>query len=122
MRETYPETAPFELVEDAILVALFTAPTEPLPEPHVHARRHRYSRTTQGYDAHVRKKDQEDLESMRTTSLINEDTRQVRARELAAGASSSILDTRERRTNDGVQIVVGTTEGDPTSNIFLSKN
>ena len=45
MRGPEHETAPIELIEDTVLVSLFTAPTTQ-PKPHKHAKRHHSSRTT----------------------------------------------------------------------------
>ena len=61
MRGPEPETTPIELVEDTVLVALFTAGTTP-PEPHERAMRHHSSHTTDGEDARVGKKERTDLE------------------------------------------------------------
>ena len=91
MRGHECETEPIELAEDTVLDALFTTLNALPPETREHAKRHCSSRTTKGEDAHSRKKERTDLEAARRALLINEETRQMTARELAAGASSSRL-------------------------------
>lgn len=44
----------------------------------------------------------------------------MRARQVLTGASSSRLKTSERSTTDGEEIVVGTTEGGPTTHVVVS--
>lgn len=73
------ETAPVEIEEDTVFVALLTTPTTPLPEPPERAKRHHSSRTTEGEDARARKKEQTNLEAARRASVIDEETRQMRA-------------------------------------------
>ena len=51
------------------------------------------------------------MEATRRASLLDEEARQMGARELAAGASRSIVVVVERRTTEGANIVVQTTEG-----------
>lgn len=51
MRGSEPETAPSELAEDTMLVALFTAPAKPPPEPHGRAKMHHSRCTIEGEDA-----------------------------------------------------------------------
>ena len=46
--------------------------------------------------------------------MVDEETRQMKARELAAGTSSSRVEVVERRTTEGADTAVGTTEGVPT--------
>ena len=65
----------------------------------------------------MRKKEKTDLESVRRALLIYEETCQMRARELAAGASSSRLATIERSSNEGAEIDVCTIEGFPTAEV-----
>lgn len=92
------------------------SPTSP-PEPRECAKRHRSSRTADGEDGRARKKERTDLVTARKASLIDEETYQMRARELVTGASSSILETVERETTKGAEIDVATTEGVPTTEI-----
>ena len=65
----------------------------------------------------MRKKEQTDLESVRRALLIDEETCQMRAQELAAGASSSRLSTIERSTNEGAEIDVCTIDGFPIAEV-----
>lgn len=51
IKRTEPETAHFELAEDTMLVALFTAPAKPPPEPHGRAKMHHSRCTIEGEDA-----------------------------------------------------------------------
>ena len=81
------KTALVDLVEDTILVSLLSTATTP-PEPRKCAKRPRSSRTIDGYYPRVRKKERTDIEAVRRDSLLCEETFQMRARELAAGASS----------------------------------
>lgn len=54
--------------------------------------------------------------------MIDEETRQITARELAAGVYSSLLEAIERSIVDGAQIYVGTIEGVPTTEVQVSRN
>ena len=122
MKWTEPESVTFEQAEDTILGALFTAPTEPPPDPCGRSKRHQSRRTSEREDAHARKKEQTDLEAARRASLIDEETRHMRAQEIFAGESSSIPETSERSTTDGAEIALGTTEGGPTTNVAGFEN
>ena len=55
------------------------------------------------------------MEAARRTSLLDEDTRQMKAPELAARASSSRFEDIEGSTTEDEDIVLGTTDGDPTT-------
>ena len=55
------------------------------PKPRVRAKIHHSSRTTDREDARARKKEWTELEAVRRASLIDEETRQIRVRELADG-------------------------------------
>ena len=54
---------------------------------------------------------------MRRASLIDEQTRQMRARELSVGASRSRAEVVERSTTKGVDTAVGNTEGVSTEGV-----
>ncbi|XP_027768212.1 uncharacterized protein LOC114074437 [Solanum pennellii] len=97
MRVPEHEAAPAELAEDTVLSE--------------HAKRHwsRESEETRSW-----KKDRTDMEVTRRASLLDEESRQIRARELPAGASSSRFEDVERSTIEGAYISVGTTDGGPT--------
>ena len=53
------------------------------------------------------------MEAARRDCLVDEKARQMRARELDAGASSSRLDDVDKRTTEGADIVEDTTDGVP---------
>ena len=116
MRGPDAATEPIEQVEEIGLVALFTGPLHH-SNPRMCAKRDRSSRTTDGEEAHARNKEQMDLEQVRRDSLIDEETHQMRARELAAGASSSRLEAFEGSNTKGEGIDFGTTEGVPTTEV-----
>ena len=106
---TEPESAPIELVEEIMLYPLF----KPFAEPRGRTKRHRSSRTCEaGDDSRVRKRERMDLEAFRRVFLVNKEARKIRAQEMVAGASSSIMVTGEHNTTDGVEIDLGTTEGE----------
>lgn len=92
MRGVEPESAPVELAVDTVLAALFTNPPETQAHQLGHSMRNSSSCTT-----------------VRRPSLIYEEARQVRAREMIAGVSSSIPVTNEMSTTEGVDIEVGST-------------
>lgn len=71
-----------------MLAPLFTTSIAPPPQPRERSKRD-LSITSEGDEARVRKKEGTDLEAARNTSLNDEETRKMRARELAARASSS---------------------------------
>lgn len=72
-----------------MIASLFTAPTAPLPKPRERVKMHHSSRTSKGEDVRARKKERTDLEAARRASLLDEEARHIRARELAFGESSS---------------------------------
>lgn len=100
-----------------MIATLFTAPIAPQPKPRERSKRHRSSRTSEGDEALSRKKERTDLEVARRTSIIDEETRQMRSREFAGGASSSSLEVVERITTEGAENVVGTTEDAETTEV-----
>lgn len=65
----------------------------------------------------MRNKERTDLEATRRPSLIDEETRKMRAQEVGAGASSFRRETSDRITTDGEDIVVGTTKGGPSTDV-----
>ena len=89
MRDLESETAPIETAEDTVLAVLFIARTAPPLELHEHVKRHRSSLTSEGENVRAMKKERTYLEAARRASLLDEKARQMRARELAGGASSS---------------------------------
>ena len=82
------ESSRVESAEDTVLGALFTAPTAPPPEPRELANSHRSSHTSLGEDACARMNKRTYLEAAMRVLLLDEEARQMRDRELAAGASS----------------------------------
>ena len=58
----------------------------------------------------MRKKERKDLKDARRASVMDEEVRQMRARDIAVGPSSSMLLIDEMSTTNGVEIDVGTTE------------
>lgn len=52
--------------------------------------------------------------------LVDEEDLQIRARKMAIGASTSIPLTVEMSTTDCVEIFVGTTEADPSTDVVGS--
>ena len=91
-----------------MLAALFTSPTK----PHVRAKMYESRRIIEGKYARARKNDRTDLEATMRAFFIDEETHQMRDRKLATAASSSRFKVVERSTSDGAVIVMGTTEGD----------
>ena len=106
------EATPAEPAEDTVLAALFTTSTAPLPLPHERAKRHQSRESEEDRD---RKKEHTELEATRRAFLLDEEARQMKARELAARASSSKLDDVERSTTEGADIAEDTTDGVPTT-------
>ena len=116
------EAPSVEPAEDTVLTALFAISEIPPPPPREHAKRHRGRAED---EARARKKEHREMEAARRASLAEEEAHQMRARELAAGASSSrtveiaggtadsVVDAED--TTEGVDIteVVGSGEPDP---------
>ena len=111
MRGPEPETATVEIAEDTVLAALFTDPISPLLEPRECAKRPHSSCTSEGDEARPWKKERIDLEAARRASLIDEETRHMRACELVMGASSSRHEVVETTATEGAETAMGTTEG-----------
>ena len=80
------EAPSIELAEDTMLASLFATSEIPPPPPQEYAKRHR-SRAED--EARARKKELREMEAARRASLAEEEAHQMRASELAAGASSS---------------------------------
>ena len=100
--------APFvEPVEDTVLEALFTTEIPP-PPPRESAKRRRGRAED---EARARKKERREIEAARGASLVEEEVHQIRALQLAAGAS--IFRTAEIAggTTDGAGVAEDTTEG-----------
>ena len=80
------EAPSIEPDEDTVLASLFATSKIPPPPPREHAKR-RMVRVE--YEARARKKERREIEAARRASLAEEEAHQMRASELAAGASSS---------------------------------
>lgn len=116
VRGTEPGSAPLKLAKDTVLDALLNSSIQPPTKPHGHTKRRRSIRTTEDNDeTHATNRERMKLELTRRASLVNEEACYIRAREMATGAYSSIPVTRERSTINGLDIDVGTTEGDPST-------
>ena len=94
--------------EDTVLAALFTT-LEIQPPPH---REHAMRRRGRAEDeARARKKERRDIEAARRVSLVEEEAHQMRASELAAGASRSRTVEIAEGTTDGAFFAEDTTKG-----------
>ena len=111
VRVPEPEATLADPTEDTVLVSLFKTTTTPPPPPREQTKKHR---SREGDEARARKRERTKLETARRASLMYEEARQMRAHELAAGASSSRIVDVERKTTDGDAIAADTTVGVPT--------
>ena len=102
------EAPSVELAEDTVLATLFATSEIPSPPPREHAKR---CRGRAEDEARVRKKEHRDIEAARRASLAEEEAHQMRASELAAGASSSRTVEIAGGTTDGAVVAEDTTEG-----------
>ena len=82
----------------------------PPPPPHERAKRHQPRKSD---EVRSRKRERTELESTRRASLVDEESRQMRACEFAAVASSSKLEDVERSTTEGADIAVDTIDDVP---------
>ena len=109
---------PVEPVEDTVLAALFATSELPPPSPRESAKRRR-GRSED--EARARKKERREMEAARRASLAEAEAHQIKASQIAAGASSSrTVETAGGTTDggvvaeditEGVQIAEDTTEG-----------
>uniref|UniRef100_M1DY73 Integrase core domain containing protein n=1 Tax=Solanum tuberosum TaxID=4113 RepID=M1DY73_SOLTU len=115
-----PQAAPTAQVDNTVLDALFSGTAEEGLEPtHAKGKKHHSSRTKEE-KAHKRQRRQE--KEARKASNLDEELRQRRVRESAAGASSSapvvevppIVRDVVSTTDGAMMDDVGTTEGDTT--------
>ena len=97
-----------EPAEDTVLSALFATSEIPPPPPQESAKRRRGRAED---EARARKKERRDMEVARRASLAEEEAHQIRASQLAAGASSSRTTEIARGTTDGAVVAEDTTEG-----------
>ncbi|TMW86778.1 hypothetical protein EJD97_020895 [Solanum chilense] len=101
------EATSAEPAKDTVMDALFST-TTPSPQPREHTKRHR---SREDDETRSRKRDHIELEAARRSSLIDEEAQQMRAQEVAVGASSSRIAYVERSTTEGTIIAVYTTDG-----------
>ena len=102
------EAPSVERAEDTVLAALFSTSEIPSPPPRENAKRHRGRMED---EARAQKKERCEMEDARRASLVEEEARQMRAGELAAGASSSRTVEIEGGTADSTVAAEDTTEG-----------
>ena len=101
------EAPSVEPAEDTMLAALFTASEIPPPPPRESAKR---SRGRAEDEARARKKERREMEAARRASLAEEEAHQIRASQLADGASSSRTVEIEEGTTDDAVVAEDTTD------------
>ena len=97
-----------EPAEDTVLTALFATSQIPPPPPPEHAKR--CSGQVED-EARARKKEHREMKVARRASLAEEEAHQMRASELAAGASSSRTVDIAGGTTDSAVVAEDTTKG-----------
>ena len=102
------EAPSVESAEDTVLAALFSTSEIPQPPPQDHAKKRRGRAED---EARARKKERREIEATRRASLAEEEAHQMRASELAAGASSSRTVEIAGGNIDGAVVAEDTTEG-----------
>ena len=102
------EAPSVEPAEDTVLAALFATSEIPPPLPREHAKRRRGRAEN---EARARKKERREMEAVRRASLAEEEAHQMRAGELAAGASSYRNVEIAGGTTNSAVVVEDTTEG-----------
>ena len=105
-----PESeAPFvKPAEDTVLATLFATSEIPPPPPRENAKRRRGRAED---EARAQKKERREMEASRRASLAEEEVHQMRASELAVGASSSRTVETPGGTTDCAGVAEETTEG-----------
>ena len=101
------EAPSVEPAKDTLLAALFATSEIPPPPPREHAKRRRGRAEN---EARARKKERHEMEAARRASLAEEASHQMRAGELAAGASSSRTVKIVGGTADSAVVAEDTTE------------
>ena len=99
---------PVEPVEDTVLAALFATSELPPPSPRESAKRRR-GRSED--EARARKKERREMEASRRASLSEAEAHQIRALQIAAGASSSHTVETAGGTTEGAVVAEDITEG-----------
>ena len=102
------EAPSVEPAEDTVLAALFSTSDIPPPPPHENDKR---SRGRDEDKARAWKKERREMEAAMRASLAEEEARQMRAEELAAGASRSRTVEIAGDTADSAIDAKDTTEG-----------
>ena len=102
------EAPSVELAEDTLLATLFATSDNPPPPPRESAKRHRGRAED---EVRARKKERQEMEAARRSLLAEEEAHQIRASQLAAGASSSRTVKIAGGTTDGAGVAEDTTEG-----------
>ena len=102
------EAPSIDPAEDTVLTTLFATSDIPPPPPRESAKRRRGRAED---EARARKKERREMEAARRASLAEAEAHQIRASQIAAGASSShTLETAGGSTN-GAGVTEDTTEG-----------
>ncbi|XP_069150291.1 uncharacterized protein [Solanum lycopersicum] len=91
------ETPSVEPAEDTVLATLFTTSDIPSPPPQETVR--------------ARKKERREMKAARRASIVEEEAHQIRASQLAAGASISRTEETAGGLTDGAGVAKDTTEG-----------
>ena len=102
------EAPSVEPTEDTVLATLISTSEIPPPSPREHAKR---CRGRAEDEARARKKERREMEAARRASLAEEEAHQMRAGELAAGASSSRTVEIAGGSTDSAVVVEDTIEG-----------
>ena len=97
-----------EPAEDTVMASFFSTSKIPPPPPREHAKRRKGREED---EARARKKERHQMEAAMRALLVDEEARQMRAVESAAGASSSRDVAIARGTADSVVVDEDTTEG-----------
>ena len=105
---TESEAPSVEPAEDTVLAALFSTSEIPQPPPQDHAKKRRGRAED---EARARKKERREMEAARRASLAEAEAHQIRASQIAIGASSSRTVETAGGTTDGAVVAEDTTEG-----------
>ena len=97
-----------EPAEDTVLAALFSTPDIPPSSPRESAKRRR-GRSKD--EARARKKERREMEAARRASLAEAEAHQIKASQIAAGASSSRTVETAGGTTEGAVVAEDITEG-----------
>uniref|UniRef100_M1DPY4 Integrase core domain containing protein n=1 Tax=Solanum tuberosum TaxID=4113 RepID=M1DPY4_SOLTU len=119
--ETEPESAPAASVDEVVMIALFSDDMPPPDSSQAAGKRPRSGRTSDDAEAHIlNKKERQQLEETTRASLLKEEIRQQRAREIGVGPSNGVSTTEgavrvDVSTIESVGLVVrSATDGIPS--------